>query len=100
MAYVALPAVGAAARQALGAARLDAIQATRADLSAAVAVQRQLLDVQLRTAETFEDGRLPRLSWPPRYLATKLAKGLPVMAGEPIPVPAPVLKPVLLELCG
>ena len=42
----------------------------------------------------------PRLSLPPRYLAAKLQRGVPALAGEPIPLPVPLLKPALLALCG
>src|SRR5262249_60716835 len=36
---------------------------------------------------------------PRRYVAAKLARGGPAFAGEPIPVPVPVLTPTLLQLC-
>jgi len=42
---------------------------------------------------------LQRLSLPPRYLAAKLSRGIPALAGEPIPVPAGVLKRGFLSLC-
>ena len=50
--------------------------------------------------ETIEGGRLPRLSLPARYVAAKLARGVPALAGEPIPLPVAVLTRTLLQLCG
>ena len=43
--------------------------------------------------------RQGRLSLPPKYLAAKLARGVPVLAGEPIPLPVAVIKPALGQLC-
>jgi FdhE protein len=79
--------------------RWSAIAAARPDLSPAVTLQRRLLTVLIDLADTFATGRLPRLSLPPKYLAAKLAGGVPIFSGEPIPLPAPVIKPSLLELC-
>ena len=50
-------------------------------------------------AAALASGRLPRLSLPPKYLAAKLARGVPALAGEPIPLPVPVLTPTLFQLC-
>jgi FdhE protein len=36
---------------------------------------------------------------PPKYLAAKLGRGVPIFAGEPIPVPVGLLKTSLLNLC-
>jgi FdhE protein len=36
---------------------------------------------------------------PPRYLAAKLARGIPALAAEPIPLPVQALVPALLGLC-
>ncbi len=52
----------------------------------------------MAAADALQTGRVPRLSLPPRYLAAKLGRGVPALAGEPIPVPAPVLGPVAVEL--
>ena len=60
----------------------------------AVELQRELLGRVLEAAAVLDGGRLPRLSLPPKYLAAKLTRGVPALAGEPIPVPAPVLGPV------
>jgi len=79
--------------------RWRAIREARPDLEPALALQRQLLTLVIDLAGTLARGRLPNLSLPPGYLAAKLARGVPVLAGEPIPVPVPVLAPALLQLC-
>jgi FdhE protein len=99
MPYVALPAESRESREAAAAARWNVILASRPDLGPAVALQKRLLATVLGVAETIEQGRLPRLSLPPRYVAAKLGRGIPALAGEPIPVPVPVLKPALGRLC-
>lgn len=79
--------------------RWDALAAARPDLGPAVALQRQLLRIVIDLGATLESRPLPRLSLPPKYLAAKLARGVPVLAGEPVPLPVPVLKPALVGLC-
>src|SRR5436190_12266078 len=79
--------------------RWDALVDARPDLLPAVALQRQLLGLVVDLADTIEHGRLPRLSLPPKYIAAKLGRGVPALAGEPIPLPVTVLKPTLLRLC-
>jgi FdhE protein len=79
--------------------RWDALQAEQPDLAPAVDLQRQLLGLVIDLMDVIESGRLPRLSLPPKYLAAKLARGVPALAGEPIPLPVPVLKPTLIRLC-
>jgi FdhE protein len=99
MPYVALPAVRREARLAAASTRWEAILAARPDLAPAVALQQRLLAIVIGLTDTVEHGRLPRLSLPPRYVAAKLGRGIPALAGEPIPVPVPVLKPALGTLC-
>jgi FdhE protein len=99
MPYVALPAASRESRQEAAAARWEAILASRPDLGPAVALQKRLVGTVLGLADILAHGRLPRLSLPPRYLAAKLGRGIPALAGEPIPVPLPVLKPALGTLC-
>jgi hypothetical protein len=72
---------------------------TRPDLAPALALQRALLTLVIDLAGVIDAGRLPRLSLPPKYLAAKLARGVPMLAGEPVPVPTRVLLPTLLKLC-
>ena len=79
--------------------RWQAVLDTRPDLEPALRLQRRLLTLVADLAGTLEGGRLPRPSLPPKYLAAKLARGVPVFAGEPIPLPVPVLKATLLGLC-
>lgn len=89
------------AREALrdaSARRWDDLRAARPDLAPAVDLQQTLLGIVIAAAESL-DGTLPRLSMPPRYLAAKLARGVPILAGEPIPIPAQLLKSTFLKLC-
>src|SRR5919106_1996253 len=79
--------------------RWRAVLDARPDLAPAIVLQRRLLTIVAEVAQTLDGGSTPRLSLPPRYLAAKLARGVPALAGEPIPVPAVVLKPALLRLC-
>jgi FdhE protein len=79
--------------------RWQAIHETRPDLDPAVALQQRLLTRMIDLSATLAGSRLPRLSLPPKYLAAKLARGVPALAGEPIPLPVPVLTPALFELC-
>ena len=79
--------------------RWQVIREARPDLEPALALQRELLTRMIDLAAVMAGGRLPRLSLPPKYLAAKLARGVPALAGEPIPLPVPILTPVLLQLC-
>src|SRR5262245_28073313 len=99
MPYVALAPVPRPVRHAAATARWDALLTRRPELQPAVQLQRELLALVSDLAEVIERGRLPRLSLPPKYLAAKLERGVPILAGEPIPVPVPVLRPVLSRLC-
>src|ERR1051325_2953039 len=78
--------------------RWDDLRAARPDLVPAVDLQQNLLAIVISAAEAIE-GRLPRLSLPPRYLDAKLKRGVPILVGEPIPVPLQVLKSSFLKLC-
>jgi FdhE protein len=79
--------------------RWRALNEARPDLEPALALQRRLLTLVIDLAAALEGGRLPKLSLPPKYLAAKLTRGVPVLAREPIPLPVPVLAPTLLKLC-
>jgi FdhE protein len=79
--------------------RWDQLRLARPDLVPAVELQQSLLAIIGKAAQALDAGRLPRLSLPPKYLATKLARGVPIFAGEPIPVPVGLLKNSLLSLC-
>ena len=80
--------------------RWQALVDAKPDLQAAVNLQRGLLTHVIDLARTIEGGRLPRLSLPAKYLAAKLSRGVPVLSGEPIPLPAALLKPALLRFCA
>jgi FdhE protein len=73
--------------------------ADRPQLESAVDLQRKLIARVIGLRQTLEGGRLPRLSLPGRYLAAKLARGVPALAGEPIPLPVTLLTDTLLGLC-
>jgi len=99
MPYVPIPAVSPPDLNGSAERRWQAIRASRPDLEPALALQRGLLTLVIDLAAVLDGGRLPRLSLPPKYLAAKLARGVPALAGEPIPLPVPVLTPTLLRLC-
>ena len=96
---VALEPATRQSRLAEAARRWDALQAAQPDLAPAVDLQRQLLGLVIDLMDVIEGGRLPRLSLPPKYLAAKLARGVPGLAGEPIPLPVAALTPTLIRLC-
>jgi FdhE protein len=79
--------------------RWRTILAARPDLAPALALQRSLLTLVVDLAAAIAAGGLPRLSLPPKYLAAKLARGVPALANEPIPVPVRLTVPTLLKLC-
>jgi FdhE protein len=99
MAYVPIPAVSRENLLNSAEARWRAIRDVRPDLEPALVLQRRLLTLVIDVAATFEHGRLPKLSLPPKYLAAKLGRGVPALAGEPIPLPVRVLVPTLRALC-
>jgi FdhE protein len=84
--------------RAISTSRWDELRAARPDLAPAVDLQQRLLSIVVSAATALQ-GKLPRLSLPPKYLAAKLARGVPILAGEPIPVPLHVLKSAFLTLC-
>lgn len=79
--------------------RWQAILDRRPDLAPAVDLQRRLLTLVGDLGRTIDEGRLPRLSLPAKYLAAKLSRGVPVLAGEPIPLPVAAVTPTLVRLC-
>src|SRR5438105_2429920 len=71
----------------------------RPDLLPAVQLQRGLLTIVMDLSRAVGN-RMPRLSLPPKYLAAKLARGVPALAGEPIPLPVALLGRSLISLCN
>jgi hypothetical protein len=99
MGYVAISGAKRADLAGKAEARWQALCDTRPDLAPALELQRRLLGLVIELAQKLEQGRLPRLSLPPRYLAAKLSRGVPAFAGEPIPLPVPLLAPALVRFC-
>src|SRR5262245_37195484 len=79
--------------------RWRVILESRAQLGPAIDLQRRLLTLVRDLAGAIDRGRMPRLSLPPKYLAAKLARGVPVFSNEPIPLPVPLMRKTLVELC-
>jgi len=99
MPHVEIRAISRQNQADLAERRWEAVLAHRPDLAAAVNLQRRLLGLVSDLSATLENGRLPRLSLPQKYLAAKLTRGVPALAGEPIPLPVPTMRPALLRLC-
>ena len=99
MPYVAVQSVASNHLLDIAMQRWDRIRERRPDLASAVDLQQRLLTLVIELAHTIDGGRLPRLSLPPKYIATKLTRGVPVFAGEPIPLPVQALHAVMLRLC-
>ena len=100
MPYVTIPAVSRPHLLDSAGRRWQAVGASRPDLEPALNLQRQLLTLVIDLARTIDGGRLPRLSLPAKYLAAKLSRGVPALSGEPIPLPAALLKPALVRFCA
>ena len=81
------------------AARLDGLAAVRPDLAPAVALQRALLSRQIDLLEVIRKGGLPGLTMPAGYLTAKLRRGIPVLHGEPTPLPGRLLELAAREFC-
>ncbi len=99
MPYVVLPPFDTAARGRLAESRWSALVAGRPELAAPVELQRHMVGAVLQLTERFEREGTRRLSLPAGYLTAKLKRGIPALAGEPIPVPTALIKPTILELC-
>jgi len=99
MTYVAVSPINTGVLRESAEHRWSAIVDARPDLGPAISLQRGLLGIVIELAGVLETGRVPRLSLPPKYLAAKLASGVPALAGEPIPLPVPVLAKPLVRLC-
>ena len=100
MPYVFVPDLPREALDRAADARWTAIVDARPELQPAVALQRRLIAVVIELGQVIGRARLPRLSLPARYLAAKLARGVPALSAEPIPLPISALAPALLSLCA
>jgi len=99
MAFVSIPAISRQNLLEIADRRWAAVQAARPDLAPALDLQRRLLGIVMTVARSLDEGRVPRISLPPKYGAAKLARGVPLLAGEPIPLPLPLLTPAIGLLC-
>jgi FdhE protein len=99
MPHVQIPTISRQKQGDLAERRWRGVLAARPDLAPALELQRRLLALVSELAGILENERLPRLSLPQKYLAAKLSRGVPVLAGEPIPLPVAALRPALLQLC-
>jgi len=98
MPFVAVPRPSSQQLHEISTRRWDELRAARPDLAPAVDLQQHLLQIVIATSEAIE-GRLPRLSLPAKYLDAKLTRGVPILIGEPIPLPLPLLTSTFLKLC-
>jgi len=99
MPYIPVPAGNGPDLLAAAEVRWAAVASARPDMAPAVALQRKLVAIVLQIAAELDRRPMPRLSLPPKYLAAKLARGVPVLSGEPIPVPGRPLAAAALHLC-
>jgi FdhE protein len=79
--------------------RLDEVANARPDLDRALSLQRILLSRQIDLLEVIRSGGLPSLALPAGYVAAKLKRGIPVLHGEPIPLPSHVFALSAREFC-
>jgi FdhE protein len=100
MPYVPVTARDGAELLASAEHRWEAIATSRADLAPAVDLQRSLIGIVVRLTAAVERQGLPQLSLLPEQVASKLARGVPALASEPIPLPVGTLTVPLLELCS
>jgi FdhE protein len=99
MPYVAVPGVVAPDLVRAAERRWALVASARPDLTPAVNLQRTLIATVVEITRAIEAQPLPRMSLPPKYVAAKLARGVPALSQEPIPIPVTVLTTPLLRLC-
>ena len=100
MPYMPIPAGAGRDLHELAERRWRTVIEARPDLVPAVALQRRLLAIVADVSLKLDDAPLPRLSLSAESAATKLTRGVPALAGEPIPLPMPLLGPPLLQFCA
>jgi FdhE protein len=79
--------------------RWDAIFAGNPDLEPALVLQKRLLTVVIDAACAVAARPLLLPSLPPRHLAAKMSRGVPLLSGEAIPPPVETIREPLLQLC-
>lgn len=75
--------------------RWRTILSERPDLEPAVTLQRTLIGRVLEAERSTVIHDRPEVGFPPRYLALKTARGVPLLHGEQLPVPRDALAPFL-----
>src|SRR5438034_4095786 len=100
MPYVPIPVISRRNLFETAERRWAGLRDARPDLAPALDLQRRLLGIVIDVADALGAGRLPRLTLPPKYIAAKLGRGVPALAGEPIPLPIKLLSQPLVQLCA
>jgi FdhE protein len=82
--------------------RWTAVAEARPDLQPAISLQRRLIGLIVELADRIDHPRQGLSGWTlaPEALAAKLARGLPALAGELVPLPVAILTAPLLDLCA
>src|SRR5438094_335218 len=100
MPYVPISAISRRNLLEIAERRWSVVRQARPDLAPALDLHRRLLGIVMNASQALDEGRLPRLSLPAKYVAAKLTRGVPLLAGEPIPLPLPLLTPAVAEVVG
>jgi FdhE protein len=99
MPYIRLPVASRRHIEAAAELRWAALEEAKPELGPAVTLQRRLIALVIDLKQSIDSGPFPRLSLPGKYVHAKLSRGVPALAGEPLPLPVPVLRAALLKLC-
>ena len=82
-----------------GETRWEQIRTEHPDLGPAVDLQRRLVTRVIEIVSALERDSLPQMSLGTAYISDKLARGVPVLRDEVIPIPLSVLGPPIVEFC-
>ena len=82
-----------------GETRWEQIRTEHPDLAPAIDLQRTLVTRVIEITSALARDGLPQMSLAPAYISGKLAKGVPVLRGESIPIPLSLLGPPTVEFC-
>lgn len=80
--------------------RLAELATSRPDLGRALSLQNTLLGRQIDLLELIQRGGIPGLSLPVGYVTTKMKRGIPLLHGEPVPLPSKLIELSAREFCG